>query len=46
MAIGITTSQNPREKLKWAFKMYDINNDGLIELDEMTKIIKVIFVFC
>lgn len=45
MAIGITTSQNPREKLKWAFKMYDINNDGLIELDEMTKIIKVIFVF-
>lgn len=41
LAIGITTSTNPKEKLKWAFKMYDINNDGLIELDEMTKIIKV-----
>nr|XP_027200165.1 calmodulin-like protein 12 [Dermatophagoides pteronyssinus] len=42
LAIGITTSTNPREKLKWAFKMYDINNDGLIELDEMTKIIKAL----
>jgi len=42
LAIGITTSTNPREKLKWAFKMYDINSDGLIELDEMTKIIKAL----
>ncbi|CAG2162532.1 unnamed protein product [Oppiella nova] len=42
LAIGITTSTNQREKLKWAFKMYDINNDGTIELDEMTKIIKAL----
>ena len=41
LAIGVTTTKEPREKLKWAFKMYDINNDGLIEVSEMGKIIKV-----
>ena len=40
LAIGITQSGNIKEKLKWAFRMYDINNDGTIELDEMTGIIK------
>jgi len=43
LAVGITTGNDPREKLKWAFKMYDMNNDGLIDVDEMTKIIKVSF---
>lgn len=28
-------------KLKWAFKMYDINNDGRIDTTEMAKIIRV-----
>lgn len=41
MAIGITASSSGEERLKWAFRMYDINNDGGIELTEMTKIVKV-----
>src|SRR5690242_6759126 len=28
LAVGVTTGSDPREKLKWAFRMYDINNDG------------------
>ncbi|RWS10103.1 hypothetical protein B4U79_06630 [Dinothrombium tinctorium] len=40
LAVGVTTGSDAREKLKWAFKMYDINNDGLIEISEMDKIIK------
>ena len=41
MAIGITASNSGEERLKWAFRMYDINNDGGIEIAEMTKIVKV-----
>lgn len=41
LAIGITTGTDSKEKLKWAFNMYDINNDGVIENSEMVKIIKV-----
>ena len=41
LAIGITTGTDSRAKLKWAFKMYDINKDGLIDAQEMAKIIKV-----
>lgn len=42
LAVGVTTGNDPREKLKWAFKMYDINKDGQIDVNEMSKIIKVI----
>ncbi|XP_022658423.1 neuronal calcium sensor 2-like [Varroa jacobsoni] len=43
MAIGITASSSGEERLKWAFRMYDINNDGGIELTEMTKIVKALY---
>ncbi|RWS29058.1 neurocalcin-like protein [Leptotrombidium deliense] len=43
LAVGVTTGSDAREKLKWAFKMYDINNDGLIEIAEMDKIIKSLY---
>lgn len=41
LAVGITNNGTKEEKLKWAFRMYDINNDGSIQQPEMTKIVKV-----
>ena len=43
LAINITSGGQPKEKLEWAFQMYDIDGNGTIEKKEMTEIIKVIF---
>jgi Ca2+-binding EF-hand superfamily protein len=45
MAIDVTSYGTPAEKLKWAFKMYDVDGNGVIEFDEMIHIIQVSFVF-
>ena len=41
MAINITAKGDPEKKLKWAFKMYDIDSNGSIDRQEMLKIIEV-----
>jgi Ca2+-binding EF-hand superfamily protein len=41
LAINITSSGNPEQKLDWAFHMYDVNGDGSIEPSEMAEIIRV-----
>lgn len=41
LAINITSGGQPKEKLEWAFQMYDIDGNGTIEKKEMTEIIKV-----
>lgn len=39
--ISILAKGNPEKKLKWAFKMYDIDSNGSIDRQEMLKIIEV-----
>ncbi len=42
LAIDVTSAGTPQEKLKWAFRMYDVDGNGVIELNEMKKIVQVI----
>jgi len=39
--IIILAKGNPEKKLKWAFKMYDIDSNGSVDRQEMLKIIEV-----
>ncbi|VDK36125.1 unnamed protein product [Taenia asiatica] len=41
LAINITSGGRPKEKLEWAYQMYDIDGNGTIERSEMVEIIKV-----
>lgn len=37
MAMDIATCDSEESKLEWAFKLYDIDNSGCLELNEMVK---------
>ena len=43
MAINATSGGTPEEKLKWAFKLYDIDQDGAINQYEMAVVFQSIF---
>ncbi|KAK3589652.1 hypothetical protein CHS0354_015150 [Potamilus streckersoni] len=43
LGLCISGSTDFETKLKWAFKMYDINGDGFITKDEMQQIIQAIY---
>ncbi len=45
LAINITSGGRPKEKLEWAYQMYDIDGNGTIERSEMIEIIRVRPVF-
>ena len=42
MAIDIATCQTEESRLTWAFKLYDVDNDGVIEVDEMASILETL----
>ena len=43
LAINITSSARAEEKIRWAFKIYDIDGNGYISQDEFTNVIKSIY---
>ena len=43
LAVNITSSGNPEEKLKWTFKLYDVDGNGTISQHEMTKVVQSIY---
>ena len=42
MAIDIATCQSEESKLAWVFKLYDVDNDGHIDIDEMAGIMETL----
>jgi len=43
LAINITSSGTPEEKLKWVFKLYDVDGNGTISQNEMTKVVQSMY---
>ena len=43
LALHVTSNGTPEEKLKWAFRLYDINGDGVINRCEMIIIVEAMF---
>ena len=43
LAIDVTAAGTPEEKLKWAFRMYDVDGDGVINQEEMTTVVQEIY---
>ena len=37
LALYVTSSDTPEEKLNWAFRMYDVDGSGDIEFKEMKR---------
>ena len=43
LAINVMGNGSVEEKLMWSFKMFDIDENGSIDLDEMTRVIQSIY---
>ena len=41
MGLCVSGSEKPEVKLKWAFKMYDIDENGYISRSEMLSMLRV-----
>ena len=45
LAINVTSAGTAEEKLKWHFKMFDVEGNGVINQEEMTKVVQAIHDF-
>jgi len=43
LAIDVSTGGSPHKKLEWAFKMYDVNGNGVISKEEMEEVLGAMF---
>lgn len=43
LALHVTSNGSPEEKLAWAFKMYDIDGSGCIDLNEMKRVVSAVY---
>ncbi len=42
MALDVTSCRSEKEKLEWAFRLYDIDDSGSINLKEITAIMETL----
>jgi Ca2+-binding EF-hand superfamily protein len=40
-SLNITTRAEPRDKIQWAFRLYDVDGDGFISYDDMFAVVRV-----
>merc|ERR1719228_1920568 len=43
LALHITSSGSPEQKLTWAFRMYDVDGSGAIDFKEMKRIVGAVY---
>lgn len=43
IGLSVLARGSVQDKLRWTFSLYDINNDGIITKDEITRIIASIY---
>ena len=43
LATNMSEASNSEEKLRWAFKMYDKDGSGTVEIEEMIEIVGNLF---
>ena len=43
IGLSVLARGSLQDKLRWTFSLYDINNDGIITKDELSKIVSSIY---
>ena len=43
IGLSVLARGSIQDKLRWTFSLYDINNDGMITKDELSKIVQAIY---
>ena len=40
LALHVTSCGTPEEKIRWAFRMYDIDGNGMIDITELKRLVQ------